>query len=64
MQNVELEILAYDQELALIDQQMKECIREQAYAQDQTRDQLSEINKQAVVLIDKIQSVKANASQS
>lgn len=54
----------YDQQLVEIDSQIKQCIKDQAYKQEQTREELDKINQEALVMIDKIQSVKANASQS
>jgi len=43
---------------------MNACIKEQAYNQEETRDQLTKINSEAIVLIDKIGSVKKNATES
>ena len=47
-----------------IDVEIKKCIRQQAYLQEQTREELNKINSDAIVMIDKIESVKANASHS
>ena len=64
MENIYGEIQKYDSQLIDIDAEIKGCIRNQAYAQERTREELAKINDEAIVLIDKIQSVKANASQS
>ena len=47
-----------------MDEQIKECIREQAYASEIARDELKKINEESALLIDKIQSVKAKADVS
>ena len=62
LENIQEEILKYDGQLSDLDSEIKECIRQQAYAQERTREQLSKINDEAVILIEKIQSVKQNAS--
>ena len=54
LENVMQEIQNYDTQLVAIDQEMKQCIRQQAYSQEQTREQLSKINDEAVILIEKI----------
>ena len=43
---------------------MKNCIKQQAYAQEETREQLKSINGEAVILVDKIQAVRQNARES
>ena len=62
LENIQSEIVKYDDQLNGLDTEIKECIRQQAYAQERTREQLSLINDEAVILIEKIQSVKQNAS--
>lgn len=47
-----------------LDIQIKDCIREQAYASESARDELKMINEESALLIDKIQSVKEKAEIS
>ena len=54
LENIQDEIHKYDNQLVELDTEIKECIRQQAYAQEKTREQLSKINDEAVVLIEKI----------
>ena len=58
------EIQKQDRQLTDLDLEMNACIKEQAYNQEETRDQLTKINSEAIVLIDKIGSVKKNATES
>ena len=52
------EIQKQDRQLTDLDLEMNACIKEQAYNQEETRDQLTKINSEAIVLIDKIGSVR------
>jgi hypothetical protein len=54
LENIASEIQRYDIEMKEIDESLKTCIRQQAYCQEQTREQLNKINQEAIILIDKI----------
>jgi len=64
LNNLAAEIEKHDKEVTSIDQEIKSCIRTQAHTQEKTREDLVQINEEAISLIDKIKSVKSNASQS
>lgn len=47
-----------------MDQEIKACIREQAYASESTREELRRVNEESAELVDRIESVKAKAEVS
>lgn len=54
----------FDEEILKLDLEIKECIREQAYASESAREELKTINEESALLIDRIQSVKEKAEIS
>lgn len=64
MAHVDSHITKFDEQIAALDQEIKACIREQAYAGEATREELRKINLESAELVEKIESVKAKAQVS
>jgi hypothetical protein len=47
-----------------LDLEIKSCIREQAYASENAREELRKINEESAELVDRIESVKGKAEMS
>lgn len=61
LDNVDAIILQLDGQIKGIDEQLKDVMRDQAYAAENARAQLDAINERSVEIIERIQSVKQSA---
>jgi len=61
LDNVDSILKSLDSQILSIDEQLKEVMRDQAYAAENARAQLDAINERSVNIIDRIQNVKQSA---
>ena len=64
LENIDSMVGSLDKQIKGVDEQLRDIIRDQAYAAENARMQLNTINERSVQMIDKITSVKKTAGDS